>query len=82
MMDWCGLAIALSIGFFALPYARSTGDGAAPVTAWVAGVVTALAVGLCALFVVLAHRELRRWWRPMTGVATAALLGLVFVHLG
>jgi len=82
LMGWLAVAIALLVGCYALVYRRNGGEDASAVTAWVAGVVTTLALGFCALFVVLAHHELRRWWRPMTGFAGTAFLGLVLLHLG
>jgi hypothetical protein len=81
LMGWVGLAIALAIGSFALLYARREAHDDSVVTAWVAGVVTSLAVGPSALFVVLAHRELRRSW-PITILGVVALLGFFVLRLG
>lgn len=76
------LAVALAIGCYALVHAHGTGRDASAVTAWVAGVVATLALGFCALCIVLARRELKRWWRPTVSVAGVALLAVVALRLG
>jgi len=76
IVGWVGLAIALSLSSYAFDFTREQGAGDSVVTSWVAGVVAALALGPCVLFVVSAHRDMRRWWAPALALTVPALLGL------
>jgi len=78
-VGWIGLAVALSIWSVAFVYSREQVPGDSVVTAWVAGVVTFLALGPCVLFVVSAHRDMRRWLAPAGALAIPALLGINLV---
>jgi hypothetical protein len=78
-VGWIGLAVALSIGSVAFAYSREQVPGDSVVTAWVAGVVAFLALGPCVLFVVSAHRDMRRWLGPAGALAIPALLGVNLV---
>ena len=82
IVGWVGLAIALSISSYAFDYTREQGAGGSVVTSWVAGVVAALAIGPCVLFVVSAHRDMRRWWVPAVALTVPALLGLNVIMAG
>jgi len=82
IVGWVGLAIALSIASYAFDYTRGQGAGDSVVTSWVAGVVAALAIGPCVLFVVSAHRDMRRWWAPAVALTVPALLGLNVIVTG
>jgi hypothetical protein len=78
-VGWIGLAVALSIGSVAFVYSREQVPGDSVVTAWVAGVVAFLALGPCVLFVVSAHRDMRRWLAPAGALAIPAVLGVNLV---
>ena len=69
------VTVALSIlAFCALALSRDPGEGDSVVAVWVAGVAMTLVLGPCLLCTVLAHRDMRLWWAPISVVVISALL--------